>query len=84
MDRAVENNGGLTLRLAPKVNTSDGVAIARCARGDNLSVGSVLADQVLHPSKMVPVRVVGLEPGSVGASDCNRQCEIQGICSLFY
>lgn len=68
VDRAVENNGGLSLGLTPKVDTGNGVAIARCARGDNLRVGSVLADQVLHPSKMVLVRVVGLEPGSVGAS----------------
>lgn len=64
---AVEDDGGLALAaLSVDVQTGDGVALGRAARGDNLRVGRVLGLEILEEGQVVVVAVVRVEPGGVG------------------
>ena len=53
----------------PDVNTSDRAALDCGARGDNLSAGGVLRNQITHELQVFGIRVVGVEVGYVGSSN---------------
>lgn len=67
MHGAVEHNGGLDALAGatPETDTSDGVAITRGARGDDLGLVGVGSHEIPEEVQVVGIGVVRVEPGLV-------------------